>query len=76
MRQLSTVAGAPPLRVLLQAVIYGSAHLALPLEMVVSVVLLGVVLGAVAVWQRSLVPGMILHSGTGLMAIMGSFASR
>jgi len=74
MRQFSAFAGNRSLAVLLQAVIYGSGHLALPLEMVVSVVLLGVLLGALAVWQKSLVPGMILHSGTGLMAILGPFA--
>ena len=74
MRQFSAWAGHRWSAVLLQAVIYATGHLALPLEMVVPVLLLGVVLGAIAVWQKSLVPGMILHSGTGLMAILGSFA--
>lgn len=74
MRQFNAFAGNRLMAVLLQAVIYGSGHLALPLEMVVSVMLLGVLLGTVAVWQKSLVPGMILHSSIGLMAIVGSFA--
>jgi uncharacterized protein len=75
MRQFSAFVGNRPAAVLLQAVIYASAHLALPLELVASVALLGVLLGAIAVWQESLVPGMILHSCTGLMAIIGSLAS-
>jgi len=75
MRQFSAFAGNRVVAVLLQAVIYGSGHLALTLEMVVSVALLGVFLGVIAFWQKSLVPGMILHSGTGLTAIIGSLAS-
>jgi membrane protease YdiL (CAAX protease family) len=72
MRQFGVLTGNLPLALLLQAALYGCGHLALPLEMVVSVALLGVLLGAIAVWQKSLVPGMILHTGTGLMAIVGS----
>jgi uncharacterized protein len=76
MRRFSAFVGNRSAAVLLQAVVYGSAHLALPLELVAPVALLGVLLGAVAVWRRSLVPGMFLHSCTGLLAIIGSLASQ
>jgi membrane protease YdiL (CAAX protease family) len=76
MRQLGVFTGHPPLALLLQGAIYSCGHLLLPLEMVVSVALLGVLLGAIAVWQKSLVPGMILHSATGLMATVGSLTLR
>ena len=62
--------------VVLQAAIYSSGHLLLPVQMVVAVALLGILLGSIALWQRSLVPGMILHSGTGLMPILASLAAR
>ena len=37
--------------------------------MIASVALLGLYLGALAVWQKSLVPGMIAHVGIGLAAV-------
>lgn len=74
MRQCRAVGGHWPVAVLLQAALYSSGHLALPPEMVVAVGLLGVLLGLIALWQKSLVPGMILHSGLGLMALLTSGA--
>lgn len=71
-RQFRAVTGSALAAVVLQAAAYGAAHLALPIEMVASVGLLGLLLGAIAVWRKSLVPVMILHAGTGLMAIAAS----
>jgi membrane protease YdiL (CAAX protease family) len=71
-RQFRVLTGSTLAAVLLQAAAYGSAHLVLPIGMVLSVALLGVLLGALAVWQKSLIPGMILHTGTGLLAIVAS----
>ena len=71
-RQFRAATGSALAAVVLQAAAYGAAHLALPMEMVVSVGLLGILLGAIAVWQKSLVPAMILHAGTGLMALAAS----
>jgi hypothetical protein len=53
----------------LQATAYALAHLVLPAPMIASVALLGLYLGALAVWQKSLVPGMIAHVGIGLAAV-------
>lgn len=76
MRQFGAFTSHTPVALLLQAAIYSSGHLVLPLEMVVAVALLGVLLGVIALWQKSLVPGMILHSATGFMPILASLASR
>jgi membrane protease YdiL (CAAX protease family) len=59
-----------------QSAVYGAAHLALPLELVISVTLLGILLGGLALWQRSLVPGMILHAAIGLSGPLASSASE
>ena len=56
--------------VVLQALCYSLVHLALPPQMLVGVLLLGTLLGGIAVWQRSLLPGMILHVGVGLAALV------
>lgn len=76
LRQFNAAAGSQLVAVVLQAVIYSCAHLTLGMPMVVSVGLLGVLLGLIAVWQRSLVPCMIVHLGTGLMAIVGPVPSH
>jgi membrane protease YdiL (CAAX protease family) len=71
-RQFRAASSRTLVALVLQAATYAAAHLVLPVEMVVSVGLLGLLLGAIAVWQKSLVPAMILHTGTGLMAILAS----
>jgi len=76
MHQFGAFTGHWLVALLLQAAVHSSGHLVLPLEMVVAVALLGALLGVIALWQKSLVPGMILHSTTGLMPILASLASR
>ncbi|MFN7986502.1 MAG: CPBP family intramembrane glutamic endopeptidase [Thermoanaerobaculia bacterium] len=71
-RQLHALTGRRLPALLLQASVYGLGHLGLSLEMAVSVALLGVLLGALVLWQESLVPAMVFHAGTGLMAILAS----
>ncbi len=68
MRQLRAWSGGAVAALLLQALTYAIAHLSLPVEMVVSVGLLGLLLGGLAIWQKSLLPGMIMHVGIGLVA--------
>lgn len=69
LKQFRAIIDSTLAAIVLQALVYGLAHLVLPAQMVISVGLLGVLLGVLAVWQRSLVPGMILHVGVGLAAI-------
>lgn len=54
----------------LQALVYAGAHVVLPGAMVASVGLLGLTLGALALWRRSLVPGMVMHVAIGLTALL------
>ena len=72
LKQVRAFTGSSTAAVVVQAAIYGGAHLVLPVEMAVSVCLLGLLLGAISVWQKSLVPAMIVHAATGLMAIVAS----
>lgn len=68
MRQFQAWSGSAGIALVVQAFVYALAHLALPIEMVLSVALLGLFLGAIAVWQKSLVPGMVVHAAVGVLA--------
>ncbi len=54
--------------IFLQAIMYGVAHAALPWTVVVTVTCLGLLLGGVAAWWKSLVPGMLLHAAFDILA--------
>lgn len=70
LRQFRALTGNTFAALVLQAVSYGAVHLVLPIQMVVGVVVLGLLLGGLAAWQKSLVPGMVLHVGVGLAALV------
>jgi CAAX protease family protein len=70
MRQIQAWSGSAGIALAVQALVYALAHLALPIEMVISVALLGLLLGAIAVWQKSLVAGMIVHAAVGVLAAL------
>ena len=61
-QQFRRLTGRLSAGIFLQAVVYGTAHAALPREIVVTAMCLGLLLGALAAWRRSLVPGMLLHA--------------
>jgi uncharacterized protein len=67
-QQFSRWTGRLYVGVVLQAVMYGVAHAALPWKLMVLVTCLGMLLGAVAAWRRSLVPGMLLHASFDILA--------
>jgi membrane protease YdiL (CAAX protease family) len=71
-RQFHTLTGSLAAALLLQTVAFGMAHLVLPLALVMSVSALALLLGGLAIWQKSLIPGMIMHAALGLF---GAFAS-
>lgn len=54
--------------VVLQAMVYGIAHAALPWQIAVMVTCLGLLLGGVAAWRKSLAPGMLLHASFDILA--------
>src|SRR5712692_1491111 len=60
-RQLSAFTGSLPVAVCLQAVAFGAVHLFQGWKSVVVIVGIGLVLGSVAAWRRSIVPGTIAH---------------
>lgn len=70
LRQFRALAGNTFAAVVLQALCYGLVHLVLPIQSLAGVVVLGLLLGGLAVWQKSLVPGMILHTGVGLIVLV------
>jgi membrane protease YdiL (CAAX protease family) len=70
LQQFRALTGSTLAALVLQTVCYTLTHLALPPQMLIGVVVLGLLLGGLAVWQKSLVPGMILHVGVGLVAMI------
>jgi uncharacterized protein len=61
MRQFRSFTGSTTLALLLQAVVFGLGHVSLGMALMLSVSLLALFLGALALWQKSLIPGMIAH---------------
>ncbi len=70
LRQFRALTGSTLAALILQALCYGAVHLALPVQWLAGVLVLGLLLGGLAIWQKSLVPGMILHVGVGLAALI------
>lgn len=66
MRQFSALTGIPAIALLLQAAVFAMGHVALGPALMVSVSLLALWLGLLTLWQKSLVPAMIVHAGISL----------
>jgi CAAX protease family protein len=75
LRQFKAFTRSTAAALVLQAVAYASAHLILPVSMLPSIALLGLFLGLLVVWQRSLVPAMIVHVSVALAALAGAMGS-
>ena len=60
-RQLRAFTGSLPVAVCLQAVAFGAVHIYQGWKPVVVIIGIGLVLGSVAAWRRSIVPGTIAH---------------
>jgi len=54
----------------LQAACFGEAHASFPWQTVVSVIVLAFLLGGLAAWRRSRIPGMVVAVGFDLLAAM------
>ena len=61
-RQLRAFTGSLPVAVFLQAVAFGAVHLYQGWKPVIVIVGIGLVLGSVRAWRRSIIPGTIAHS--------------
>jgi membrane protease YdiL (CAAX protease family) len=68
MRQLRAFTGSATVALLVQAVVFGIGHVPLGMALMLSVSLLALFLGALALWQKSLVPGMIAHTSLSVFA--------
>jgi membrane protease YdiL (CAAX protease family) len=72
--QFRALTGSALVAVLLQAVIFGVSHGYQGLRNVIVITVLGALYGALALWRRSLKPGIILHAWTDIFS--GIFGSR
>jgi uncharacterized protein len=66
LRQFRALTGSPAMALLLQTVVFAMGHVSLGIPLMIYVSLLALWLGALALWQKSLVPGMIIHAGISL----------
>lgn len=69
LRQFRCWTGNTTLVIAFQAILFGLAHAAMPWQMVVTSACYGLLLGSLAVWRRSLVPGMLLHTSFDLLVL-------
>jgi membrane protease YdiL (CAAX protease family) len=60
-QQFHRLTGSLSAGVLFQAIMFGVAHVSLPWQIALSVTVLALLLGSVAAWRKSLVPGMVFH---------------
>ena len=73
-KQFEGISGSARIGVALQAVIFGLSHGYQGLRNVILITVFGALFGALALWRKSLKPGMILHAWTDLFS--GIFGSR
>ena len=73
-RQFQAITGSAWAGLAIQALIFGVAHGYQGLRNTIAITLFGAVFGAVALWRKSLAPGMILHAWTDIFS--GIFAPR
>jgi len=71
-RQFRALTGSAAAALFLQAIVFATGHTILGRALLVSVGLLALWLGFLMLWQKSLVPAMIVHAGTGLVGLLSS----
>ena len=76
-RQFLALTGSVEASVVLQACVFGAAHIYQGWKGAVTITIYGILFGALAAWRKSLRPGMIQHAGQDTFAgLVGSFALR
>jgi membrane protease YdiL (CAAX protease family) len=73
-KQFQALTGSAALAVLIQAVVFGISHGYQGVRNVILITTLGAAFGALALWRKSLKPGMVLHAWTDVFS--GIFAPR
>jgi membrane protease YdiL (CAAX protease family) len=72
-RQFRAWTGSAAVALFLQAIVFATGHVILGRALLVSIGLLALWLGFLMLWQKSLVPSMIVHAGTGLVALLATY---
>jgi membrane protease YdiL (CAAX protease family) len=76
-RQFLALTGKPALAVVFQALIFGAAHLYQGWKGAVTITVYGALFGVLAVWRKSLRPGMMQHAVQDTVSgLIGSYALR
>ena len=76
-RQFLALTGSVEAAVVLQACVFGSAHVYQGWKNAVTITIYGILFGALAAWRKSLRPGMIQHAAQDTFSgLVGSFALR
>jgi membrane protease YdiL (CAAX protease family) len=69
-RQFAALFGNQTAAIVLQAVIFGVAHLYQGTIPVIHIVVFGLIFGTAAAWRRSLIPGIIAHAAVDLLNVL------
>jgi hypothetical protein len=69
-KQFHAIAGSAAWAVLIQAVVFGVGHLYEGVGPVVRIILFGVLFGLVALWRKSLRPGMLAHAWSDIFGVI------
>jgi uncharacterized protein len=67
-RQFEAMTGSPSAGVILQGILFGISHGYQGLQAIVMIILFGLLYGILALWRKSLRPGMILHAWSDIYA--------
>jgi uncharacterized protein len=67
-RQFRAVTGSAAVAVLLQSIVFGVSHAYQGVRNVIAISILGAIYGWLALWRRSLRPGMIAHAWTDIFS--------
>jgi CAAX protease family protein len=69
-KQFQVIAGSSVLAVLFQAIVFGVGHLYEGVGAATRITLFGVLFGLLAVWRKSLRPGMIAHAWSDIVGVI------
>jgi uncharacterized protein len=69
-KQFQAIAGSTALAVLFQAIVFGVGHLYEGVGAATRITLFGVLFGLLAVWRKSLRPGMIAHAWSDIFGVV------
>jgi len=69
-KQFQAIAGSTALAILFQAIVFGVGHLYEGIGAATRITLFGVLFGLLAVWRKSLRPGMIAHAWSDIFGVI------